>query len=219
MSESQINEAVFDNRSAVNEWMARSPAAVAQERAQQNFQQGLDIVGANRDMFAGRGQPGDPGTQALINQEVECNASAANRAQNVARQQAASSGLGRGGGLDTTQRLIDEDFNRRGIASMRDIRSGLLGEGRAGTARANEIASGLFINQGFELPESGTGQSSLGAFPNFDFAVSPTKTSVPTQAPPAGTPFRGITRLPTTTQQPQQFGAPSGQRTFTARRF
>jgi hypothetical protein len=117
--------------------------------------------------------------------------------QNVARQQAAASGLGRGGGLNTRERLIQEDLNRRGIASMRDIRAGALAEGRAGVTRANELATQMFLNQGFTLPESGRGTSSIGRFPNFNFATSPAPTTQ-----------QSLTRLPTQSQQ-----------SFTARRF
>lgn len=186
-----------------------SPAAVAQRRAEANFQQALDIIGANREMFASLGQPGDPGAQALINQELEFGASAAARAQNLARDRAASSGLGKGGGLNTAERLIQEEFNRRGIASMRDIRSGLLSEGRAGVARAGELAAGLFTDQGFELPESGQGTAIQSAFPTFNFATPGTTQSTATAAKAVAPVRKALTKLPTTT----------GERSFTARRF
>jgi len=198
LTDKQVNLAIFDNRAAVREYQNRSPAQVAQERAEMNFQEALNIIGANRDMFAGLGQPGDPATQALINQEMEYGAAAANRAQNVARDQAAASGLGGGGNLDIRERMIQEDLNRRNIAAMRNIRSGQLAEGRAGVSRANELASQAFFQQGFELPESGQGQAFQSRFPTYNFAL-PGTTAQRSTAAPIGTRAakRPLTTLPT----------------------
>ncbi|GAF78277.1 unnamed protein product, partial [marine sediment metagenome] len=149
--------------------------------------------------------------QALINQELEFGASAASRAQNLARERAGASGLGSGGGLDTAQRLIQEDFNRRGIASMRNIRGSLLAEGRAGVTRANEQAAGLFTDQSFELPESGSGTPSIGPLPNYNFA---------TQSAQPQTQAKQLTQLPQAqNKQLTKLPLSTGARSFTARRF
>jgi hypothetical protein len=182
-----------------------TPAEFAQQQSMQNFQTALNALESNRATFAGLGQPGDPSTQALINQEMEFGAAAAARAGNVARRQAAASGLGAGGGLNAAQRLIQEDLNRRNISAMRDIRSGLLAEGRAGTSRANELAAQAFFTQGFQLPESGVGAPSAG-FNDFSFAFGPRPQTTPTatggtQAPTGLTPGVGApTRRSFTTQ-------------------
>jgi hypothetical protein len=171
-----------------------TPAEGAQRMSEANWVEGLLRQEANRSMFAGLGQPGDPSTQALINPELEYNAAAANRATNIARAQAGASGLGRGGGLNTAERLIQEDLNRQNISAMRGIRSGLLAEGRGGVARANENVGNAFWQRSYELPESGGGAAWNPGYTNYDWAYGTgatgarpgTITSAPVQRPRTG---------------------------------
>jgi len=179
---------------AANPQQYETPAEAAQRMSEGNWVEGLAALEQNRSMYAGLGQPGDPYTQALINPEMEYNAAVANRGMNTARDAAGASGLGAGGGLTTVERLIREDMDRANIRAMRDIRTGVQGEGRAGVATANQNVAQGFWNRSFELPESGSGAAWNPGYSSYGWAYGPGATG----AAPTPTTASAPVRWPTT---------------------
>jgi hypothetical protein len=162
------------------------PAEAAQRFGEQNFRDALGILERNRSMFTELGRPGDPYMQGLIGQMSDFNAAALGRAKEQARNRVAASGLGT---PELTDRLLQEDFNRRQQAGIRDIGLAVGREGRAGLAGTNQQVANILLNRSFQLPESGVGRPAA--------APAPTGTLF---GPSAGQP---------TTQQP---AAPIGAR-------